>query len=239
MADIRLLNSTSNIVRFTLKDKTTGQGKKGLTIATTGLVISTICDNEATPTVYTQAGGTLQTIATLGTYLAPSALNCRFKLVDDTNHPGLCEFQFADARFASSAGKTHLVISVNDAESTILDGDYEIQFGDAFLAMDYQQRNVAVTMPANPPTNFLIAGSFSANCITDAAILVPAVTTGKATTILAMVQQLWRDFFCPVKKDSVAKTKIRYQNDGTTVTITQPYTTTAGTDTTDTLGLGA
>ncbi len=125
MADLRNNAAVSNLVRLVLKDKTTGQGKTGLSGSTTGLIISTICDNEATAVAYTQAGGTIQTIATLGTYAAPSASNCRFKEVDSTNHKGLYEFQFADARYAVANAK-RLVISVNDAESTILDGDYEV-----------------------------------------------------------------------------------------------------------------
>lgn len=126
MADIRLFGAASNIVRFTLKDKTTGQGKTGLTTATTGLVISTTCDSETGGTAY--SGANLQTIATIGTFAAPTAGKCRFGEVDATNHKGLYEFQFLDARFAI-AGAKRMVVSVNDGESTILDADYEIQFG--------------------------------------------------------------------------------------------------------------
>lgn len=127
MADLRTLSSTSNRVRFTLKDKTTGQGKTGLSTSTSGLIISTIADNEASATTYTQASSTIETISTLGTFATPTATKCRFKEVDATNHKGLYEFQFADARFAVSSAK-RLVISVNDAGSTILDADYEISF---------------------------------------------------------------------------------------------------------------
>ena len=96
-----LLNSASDI----------GAGVLALTKDSAGLIISTISDTEATPTVYTQAAGNIETIATLGTYAAPTASKCRFKLVDDTNHPGLYEFQFADARFAV-AGSKCLMISI-------------------------------------------------------------------------------------------------------------------------------
>lgn len=121
----RLFASTSNLVRFTLKNKTTGQGLTGLSSSTSGLIISTICDNEATATAYTQAGSTIETITTLGTFATPTSTKCRFKEVDATNHKGLYEFQFADARFAVASAK-RLVISVNDAGSTILDADYAI-----------------------------------------------------------------------------------------------------------------
>jgi len=125
MADLRLFANTSNLVRFVLKHSTTGQGLTGLTSASSGLIISTIADNEATATAYTVAGSTIETISTLGTFAAPTATKCRFKEVDSTNHKGLYEFQFADARFAVASSR-RLVISVTGA-TNLLDTDYEIQ----------------------------------------------------------------------------------------------------------------
>jgi hypothetical protein len=127
-----IFGSASNLLRFKLVDKTTGQGKTGLSSSTVGLVIGTIADNEATSTAYTQAGNTIETITTLGTYQTPTATKCRFKEVDATNHKGLYEFQFADARFMVANSK-RLVISVNDAENTLLDADYIVKLvkGDA------------------------------------------------------------------------------------------------------------
>ena len=106
--------ATSVLLRIALYDstKTTSNGGlTGLTGSSTGLIISTICDNEATASAYTQAGGTIQTIATLGTYAAPSASNCRFAQVDSTNAPGLYELQLLNARFAVSGAK-YLTITV-------------------------------------------------------------------------------------------------------------------------------
>jgi len=111
MADERVFGSTSNVERFLIQDTSTGAFKLGLTGSTSGLIISTICDTESTATPYTQAASHIQTIATLGIYAAPSASNCRFKEVDSTNHPGLYEFQFADARYSVSNAQ-RLVISV-------------------------------------------------------------------------------------------------------------------------------
>jgi hypothetical protein len=122
---IKKFASTSNIVRFVIKKASDGTPLTGMTIASAGLIISTICDNEATAAAYTQAGGTLQTIATLGTFAAPSANNCRFKEVDSTNHPGLYEFQFLDARFAITGAKS-LIITVSGFTG-ILVTDYEIE----------------------------------------------------------------------------------------------------------------
>jgi hypothetical protein len=127
MDDIRALGSVSNIIRLRLKDKTTQQGKTGLTISTSGLIISTICDNENTSVSYTQAASKIETIAAIGTFVAPTATKCRFKEVDAVNHPGLCELQLDNARFAVASAK-QLHITINDAEATILDEGYDIGF---------------------------------------------------------------------------------------------------------------
>lgn len=107
---------TSVVIRFKILDSavTTGAGKTGLAFNTSGLIISTIADVEATATTYTVAGSTIETVTTLGTYAAPTATKCRFKEVDATNHKGWYELQFADARFAVSGAK-HLGVSVSGA----------------------------------------------------------------------------------------------------------------------------
>jgi hypothetical protein len=92
----------------------TGAGLTGLTSASSGLIISTIADNEASATAYTVAGSTVETIATLGTFAAPTATKCRFKEVDATNHKGVYEIQIADARFAVSSAKS-LLVSISGA----------------------------------------------------------------------------------------------------------------------------
>lgn len=125
MADLRKHSSTSNLIKFVLKHATTGVGLTGISSASSGLIISTIADNEAAATTYTVAGSTIETIAALGTFAAPTATKCRFKEVDAANHPGLYEFQFADARFSVASAK-RLVISVSGV-TDLLDSDYEIQ----------------------------------------------------------------------------------------------------------------
>jgi len=94
------LGATSVIFRVKLRSSLTGQGLTGLAYNTSGLIISTLCDNEASATTYTAAGSTIETITTLGTYAAPTATKCRFKEVDATNHPGTYEVHLADARYA-------------------------------------------------------------------------------------------------------------------------------------------
>lgn len=102
---------TSIVLRVKILDSaaSTGAGKTGFTSASSGLIISTIADNESTATAYTVAGSTIETITTLGTYAAPTATKCRFKEVDSTNHKGVYEIQIADARFAVSSAKSVLV----------------------------------------------------------------------------------------------------------------------------------
>lgn len=118
---------TSIILRFKLLDSssTTGAGLTGLTSASASLIISTIADVEATAVVYTQAGSTIETITTLGTYAAPTATKCRFKEVDSTNHKGVYEFQFADARYAVANAKS-LLVSVSGA-TNLAQADFLIQ----------------------------------------------------------------------------------------------------------------
>jgi hypothetical protein len=126
---LRKNGATSNVFRAILRNSSTGAGLTGLSSSSTGLIISTIADTETSATAYTQAGSTIQTITTLGTYAAPSANNCRFKEVDSTNHPGLYEFQFADARFAVSSAK-YLHVCVSGAAS-LLTKDITIQLTSA------------------------------------------------------------------------------------------------------------
>lgn len=105
--------ATSNILRVFLQDSasTTGAGKTALTSTSSGLIISTIADLEATATTYTSAATNVETITTLGTFAAPTASKCRFREVDATNFPGVYEIQIADARFAV-ANSTQLLISI-------------------------------------------------------------------------------------------------------------------------------
>ncbi len=121
--DQRQISSTSNVLRFAVKDSTTGALKTGLTSSSSGLIISVLVDTQTATTAYAQASSKIETISTLGTYAAPTATKCRFKEIDATNHPGLYEFQFADALF-SVANSTHVVVSVTGASAT---ANYEVQ----------------------------------------------------------------------------------------------------------------
>jgi len=125
MADLRYLGDTSNRVRFIVTKSSDGKGFTGLAYNTSNLVISTICDNEATVTRYRASSSEIETISTLGTFATPTSGKCRFKEVDATNHPGLYEIQFADARFAVSGSK-RMVITISGNVTDMRESNYEI-----------------------------------------------------------------------------------------------------------------
>ena len=104
------LGQTSVVLRVKILDSTTfAAGKTGLTNTSSGLIVSTIADNESAATAYTASGSTIDSITALGTYAAPTSGHCRFKEVDSTNHKGVYELQIADARFGVSGAKSLLV----------------------------------------------------------------------------------------------------------------------------------
>jgi hypothetical protein len=157
---------TSVKLRVKLMDssKTDGSGLTGLTSASSGLIISTIQNvrggnGEASATVYTFAGSTIETISTIGTYVAPTATKCRFKEVDATNHPGVYEIQIADARFANSTNPMTLLVSILGV-TNLAQCDVEIECQNVSanviqLAGQAVTASAGVTFPASvaSPTN--------------------------------------------------------------------------------------
>lgn len=101
-----------------------GQGLTGLTGASTGLRIAAAADNESVTTAYTSGTSTIDTIATLGTFAAPTATHCRFKEYDATSHPGVYEVQFENSRFAVGSCKS-LLCSITGV-SGLADCDFVI-----------------------------------------------------------------------------------------------------------------
>ena len=168
----------SVILRVKLLDSSvaTGAGLTGLTFSSAGLIISTIADNEATPTVYTQAAGNIETIATLGTYAAPTASKCRFKEVDATNHPGVYEIQLADARMSVASAKS-LVVSFSGA-TNLAETDTVIPLLDADPYNSFAQ-DIAEKLPT---TGYLAGAALNdglpllaANAVTATALATDAV----------------------------------------------------------------
>jgi hypothetical protein len=127
MKVFRTFGSSSNWFRAKLRSSSTGAGLTGLSSSSTGLILSVQADVEATPTVYTVAGSTIESITTLGTFVAPTSTKIRFKEVDSTNSKGDYEFQIADARFNVANSRT---LKVNWTGATgLLDSGFEIQLG--------------------------------------------------------------------------------------------------------------
>jgi methyl-accepting chemotaxis protein len=129
MAKLEVKNGiTSVITRVKILDSssTTGEGLSGLTSGSSGLVISTIADNEATPISYAVDSAEVQDIPTLGTYIAPGTGKCRFEEVNAANHKGLYEIQLADARWNVTNAKS-LIISVYGASNVSpIDAEYQL-----------------------------------------------------------------------------------------------------------------
>lgn len=154
-------DANSNIIRVKLLDSssTVGAGLTGLTSASSGLIIGTIANNEATTTVYTVASSNVETITTLGTYAAPTASKCRFKEVDSTNHKGIYELQFADARFSVASAQS-LLISILGA-TNLAQYDCEI-FLPRFDTQTATQSVAVASLAANSITTASIAdGAFT------------------------------------------------------------------------------
>ena len=97
----------------------------GLAYNSAGLSISTLADSESAATVYTQAGGTIENVTTLGTFATPTATRCRFREVDAANHPGVYEVQLDNARYAV-AGSKSITVAFSGA-MFLAQGDCEIE----------------------------------------------------------------------------------------------------------------
>jgi hypothetical protein len=184
------LGQGSIVLRVKLRNSsvTTGAGLTGLTSASSGLVISTIADNEATPTTYTVAGSTIESITTLGTYATPTATKCRFKEVDATNHKGVYEIQIADARFAVANAKS-MMVSISGA-TNLAECDFIIRLT-AFDPYDGVRGNLtALPNAAAAASNGLLTAGTGTNQISVAsgAVLVQSGTgTGQLSLASGVV----------------------------------------------------
>lgn len=154
---------------------TTGAGLTGLLFSSTGLIISTIVDNEATATAYTAAGSTTETITTLGTYAAPTATKCRFKEVDATNHKGVYEIQLADARFAVASAKS-LLVSISGATNAA-ETDVVIPLTDIDPYDGVRAGLTALPNAAAAASGGLIINGSNSGTVTLAALTVTGATT--------------------------------------------------------------
>lgn len=182
---------------------TTGAGLTGLTSASSGLIISTIADNEASATAYTVAGSTIETITTLGTYAAPTATKCRFKEVDATNHKGVYEIQIADARYAVSSAKSLLVSilgATNAAETDCVIPLTDMDPYDAVHGGMSALPNTACTTNASLLTSGTGTDQISVSAgkvllqATQTGVTIPTVTTvTNQLTAGAIATGVWQD----------------------------------------------
>jgi hypothetical protein len=166
-----VLGQTSVILRVKIRSSTTGNGLTGLTNASSGLIVAAITDVEASTTAYTSAGSTIQTIATLGTYAAPSANDCRFQQVDATNHPGVYEIQLANARYAVSGAKS-LLVSISGVS-----GMYDC---DVTIPLTVINPYVALLDQVNVESGIVA----SANLVNDASTQLTAINARQALALL-------------------------------------------------------
>jgi hypothetical protein len=113
---LKVLDTASNV----------GAGKTGLTKDSSGLVVSTIADNEATPVAYRQADNNIDTIAALGAFAPPTAGKCRFREVDAIHHPGLYEVQISDARWAVAGARSAIVTVSGVANAAQVDAEVQL-----------------------------------------------------------------------------------------------------------------
>lgn len=200
-------STTGVIVRVKVLDSTlsTGAGKTGLTFSSSGLIISTIADNEATATAYTQAGSTIETITTLGTFAAPTATKCRFKEVDATNHKGVYEIQIADARWAVSSSRS-LLIS--------LSGVTGIAETDAVIALDLPVDVAKVSNLARAAVKL----SASADAITQGVVGAASSTTSVITSSLTPAAAVTDQFKGQILQFSEATTTANLRGQKTDIT---------------------
>ena len=206
MAKVNFKNGrTSVILRVKILDSTstTGAAKTGLTSASSGLIISTIADLEATATAYTAAGSTIETITTLGTFAAPTATKCRFKEVDATNHPGLYEIQIADARWAVSNANSVIVTVSGATGAAQVDAEIQLEPVPANVKQ-WRDTNAAAPTTAGYPavevvypaglvtfSTEYVAGSAATDFAAAVLAATPAETSGRATTFGGMLRRLW------------------------------------------------
>jgi hypothetical protein len=153
--------SASNILRVKILDSTSTSGAPlaGLTFSSTGMIISTIASNEATPTIYTVAAGNVETISTLGTFAAPTTNKCRFKEVDATNHKGLYEIQIADARFAVASARS-LIVTISGATNAV-QVDLEIDLDAEVSVTKWNGVALATTNPLPNAAAEAVGGLFT------------------------------------------------------------------------------
>ncbi|MFN7804551.1 MAG: hypothetical protein ACK5TO_11075, partial [Planctomycetaceae bacterium] len=107
MKEIVERGATAVVLHLYLPDasSTQGAGRTGIGPTTTGLVIAMIRPGEAGAVGYTAANGTIEPIATLGTWVAPTEGRCRWREIDAALLPGWYELHLPNIWFDATADR--------------------------------------------------------------------------------------------------------------------------------------
>lgn len=205
-------------IKLLKASSTTGQGLTGLTSASTGLVIAAIADNEAATVAYTVAGGTIEGITTLGTYAAPTATKCRFKEVDSTNHKGIYELQFADARFAVASAKS-LLVSISGA-TDLVEGDFvvQLQSDDPYVAKPANFQLTSIDANGRLDMSKMTGVGLTGRDIGLSVLLSNGTSTGQLKLAAGYVAMTWADVGAPTTVVGLSGTTIKNTTDIATQT---------------------
>lgn len=132
MKEIIAQNRTGVICHVFLPDATNddNSGRTGLTNATANLSIVVMRPGDAAPTVY--SGANIETITTIGTWVAPTAGRVRIREISAANMPGWYELQFENALFATTASSLGGMITCTNL---IVATPFAIQFSDPFFRL--------------------------------------------------------------------------------------------------------
>ncbi len=199
----RARGSTSNIIVVFLEDttSTTGGGKTGLSNTST-INISVRRELSSATTNYV-GNTTVQTIATLGTFAAPSASNCRFKEIDATNQPGMYEIQFLDAIFDTSDTSRFLSGMVTgtgvapcpfEIELTASNNQDGIHFGLTALPNTACTTNASLLTSGTSTDQLSVSAGKVLLQATQSGVTIPTVTTvTNQLTAAQIATGIWQD----------------------------------------------
>lgn len=107
MKEIVERGATAVVLHLFLPDASSSQGagRTGVGPTTTGLVIALIRPGDAGPVAYTSATGTIEPIATPGTWVAPTEGRCRWRELEAALLPGWYELQLPNIWFDATGDR--------------------------------------------------------------------------------------------------------------------------------------